>query len=106
MEIFIDIRACLKIENKTNFRFFKQLLGGQTCFLKETVYPILEEKKTVLIVAHGNVLRALVKILDEIDDESISTVNIATASPIVYQLDATFHPLVHGGCQLAPSGER
>jgi len=58
--------------------------------------------KTVLIAAHGNSLRALVKHLDGISDEDIAGLNIPTGIPLVYQLDADLHPLVPGGEYLDP----
>jgi 2,3-bisphosphoglycerate-dependent phosphoglycerate mutase len=62
----------------------------------------LRAGKTVLIAAHGNSLRALVKHLDGISDEDIAGLNIPTGIPLVYQLDADLHPLVPGGEYLDP----
>lgn len=58
--------------------------------------------KTVLIAAHGNSLRALVKHLDGISDEDIAGLNIPTGIPLVYQLDENLRPLVPGGEYLDP----
>ncbi len=52
--------------------------------------------KTVLVTAHGNSLRALVKHLDGISDEEIAELNIPTGIPLVYKLDASFAPLGPG----------
>jgi 2,3-bisphosphoglycerate-dependent phosphoglycerate mutase len=52
--------------------------------------------KTVLVTAHGNSLRALVKHLDGISDEDIAELNIPTGIPLVYKLDADFRPLGPG----------
>ncbi|PSL36599.1 phosphoglycerate mutase [Labedella gwakjiensis] len=52
--------------------------------------------KTVLVTAHGNSLRALVKHLDGISDDEISELNIPTGIPLVYKLDADFRPLGPG----------
>lgn len=49
--------------------------------------------KTVLVTAHGNSLRALVKHLDGISDDDIAELNIPTGIPLVYKLDASFEPL-------------
>jgi 2,3-bisphosphoglycerate-dependent phosphoglycerate mutase len=62
----------------------------------------LRAGKTVLIAAHGNSLRALVKHLDGISDEDIAGLNIPTGIPLVYQLDVDLHPLVPGGEYLDP----
>lgn len=52
--------------------------------------------KTVLVTAHGNSLRALVKHLDGISDDEISELNIPTGIPLVYKLDADFRPVAPG----------
>jgi 2,3-bisphosphoglycerate-dependent phosphoglycerate mutase len=49
----------------------------------------------VLIAAHGNSLRALVKYLDNIDDQTIVELNIPTGIPLVYELDDRLKPLRH-----------
>jgi 2,3-bisphosphoglycerate-dependent phosphoglycerate mutase len=56
----------------------------------------LSEGKTVLVTAHGNSLRALVKHLDGISDEDIAELNIPTGVPLVYQLDENFKPVGPG----------
>ncbi len=53
----------------------------------------LERGKKILIVAHGNSLRALVKFLDNISDEEILKLNIPTGSPLVYELDDSLNPV-------------
>ncbi len=55
----------------------------------------IEEGKRVLIVAHGNSLRALVKYLDNISDEDIVKLNIPTGVPLVYELDKKLAPIKH-----------
>jgi 2,3-bisphosphoglycerate-dependent phosphoglycerate mutase len=62
----------------------------------------LESGKTVLITAHGNSLRALVKHLDGLSDDEIAELNIPTGIPLVYKLDENFKPLVAGGEYLDP----
>jgi 2,3-bisphosphoglycerate-dependent phosphoglycerate mutase len=57
---------------------------------------------TVLVVAHGNSLRALVKHLDGIGDTEIAELNIPTGIPLVYELDDAFRPTVPGGRYLDP----
>jgi 2,3-bisphosphoglycerate-dependent phosphoglycerate mutase len=58
--------------------------------------------KTVLVTAHGNSLRALVKHLDQISDADIAGLNIPTGIPLVYKLDENFKPVVPGGEYLDP----
>ena len=59
------------------------------------IIPDLKEGKHVLISAHGNTLRALVKHLDNISDENISNLNIPTGAPLVYELDESLKPIKH-----------
>lgn len=59
----------------------------------DSIRPTILSGKRVLIVAHGNSLRALVKYLDGISDEDILGLNIPTGVPLVYQLDADLKPL-------------
>ncbi len=56
-------------------------------YWRETIVPLLRQKQRVLISAHGNSLRALVKHLDSISDEEITQLNIPTSIPLVYELD-------------------
>jgi len=61
----------------------------------ETIAPIIKAGKRVLIAAHGNSLRALVKHLDNISDEDIISLNIPTGIPLVYEIDDKLKPLNH-----------
>ena len=65
------------------------------------IAPILKEGKTVLIAAHGNSLRALVKHLDGIDEATIAELNIPTGTPLVYDLDDNLKPIPQSGA-IAP----
>ena len=62
----------------------------------------LRAGRTVLIAAHGNSLRAMVKHLDNISDADIAGVNIPTGIPLVYRLDGNLRPVVPGGEYLDP----
>lgn len=59
----------------------------------ETIAPTIREGQRVLIAAHGNSLRALVKYLDRISDHDIVELNIPTGVPLVYELDADLNPV-------------
>jgi 2,3-bisphosphoglycerate-dependent phosphoglycerate mutase len=61
----------------------------------ETIAPAVRAGKKVLIAAHGNSLRALVKYLDGVSDEAIVELNIPTGVPLVYELDAELRPQRH-----------
>jgi 2,3-bisphosphoglycerate-dependent phosphoglycerate mutase len=63
----------------------------------------LRRGDTVLVAAHGNSLRALVKHLDGISDEDIASLNIPTGIPLVYRLDDAMRPVVAGGEYLDPA---
>ena len=62
----------------------------------------LKAGQVVLLAAHGNSLRALVKHLDGISDEDIAALNIPTGMPLVYELDDDFAPVTRGGRYLDP----
>lgn len=61
----------------------------------ETIAPTITSGKKVLIAAHGNSLRALVKYLDKVSDQEIVSLNIPTGIPLVYELDAKLQPIKH-----------
>ena len=60
-----------------------------------TIAPQVQTGQSVIIVAHGNSLRALIKYLDNVSDADIVELNIPTAQPLVYELDADLKPLKH-----------
>jgi len=60
-----------------------------------TLAPAIQSGRRVLIVAHGNSIRALVKYLDNISDGEITELNIPTGIPLVYELDANLNPIKH-----------
>ncbi|MBB4934144.1 2,3-bisphosphoglycerate-dependent phosphoglycerate mutase [Lipingzhangella halophila] len=72
----------------------------------DAIVPDIAAGRTVLVAAHGNSLRALVKHLDGIDDETIAGLNIPTGIPLVYELDDNFAPRKHGGEYLDPEAAK
>ena len=68
------------------------------------VKPLLAEGKNVLITAHGNLLRALVKVLDGISEDDILGVNIPTGVPLLYSLDDNLNPVLQEGAAAPLSG--
>ena len=64
-------------------------------YWRDVIVPEIKNGKRVIIVAHGNSLRALVKYLDNISDEDIIHLNIPTGIPIVYELDEGLKPIKH-----------
>ncbi len=69
----------------------------------DAIIPDLTAHKTVLVTAHGNSLRALVKHLDEISDADIAGLNIPTGIPLLYELNDDFTPVTKGGEYLDPA---
>ena len=59
----------------------------------QTIAPAIRAGQRIIIAAHGNSLRALVKYLDQIDDQAIVQLNIPTGLPLVYELDADLRPI-------------
>ena len=71
-------------------------------YWQSQIIPDLTSGKTVMVAAHGNSLRALVKHLDGISDADIAGLNIPTGIPLVYELDDNFTPTIAGGTYLDP----
>ncbi len=71
-------------------------------YFTDVIVPDLRSGKTVLVVAHGNSLRAMIKHLDRMSDEEIVGLNIPTGIPLRYDLDAQLRPVIPGGVYLDP----
>ncbi|MFL6100205.1 MAG: phosphoglyceromutase [Actinomycetales bacterium] len=71
-------------------------------YWESAVVPDLRAGRVVLVAAHGNSLRALVKHLDGVSDDAIAGLNIPTGIPLVYRLDAELRPVQPGGEYLDP----
>ncbi len=80
----------------------KDVLIRMMPYWHDVIVPDLAADATVLVVAHGNSLRALVKHLDGISDEEIAGLNIPTGIPLVYEIGADFRPKEPGGRYLDP----
>jgi 2,3-bisphosphoglycerate-dependent phosphoglycerate mutase len=93
--------AGLPPELRPRTECLKDVLDRFLPYWYDAVVPDLQNG-TVLIVAHGNSLRALVKHLDGISDAAIAELNIPTGIPLVYELDDAFRPAVPGGRYLDP----
>jgi 2,3-bisphosphoglycerate-dependent phosphoglycerate mutase len=64
-------------------------------YWKETLGPVVKTGQRVLIAAHGNSIRAFIKHVDNVGDDEIVALNIPTAVPLVYELDADLKPIKH-----------
>ena len=62
---------------------------------EQEIAPVVKSGKRVIIAAHGNSLRALVKYLDKLSEEEILKINIPTGTPLVYELDENLNPIKH-----------
>ncbi|MCW2785318.1 MAG: phosphoglyceromutase [Marmoricola sp.] len=80
----------------------KDVIARLLPYWESAVVPDLNSGQTVLVAAHGNSLRAIVKHLDQISDEDIAGLNIPTGMPLVYELDDSLQPVVAGGRYLDP----
>ena len=73
----------------------KDTIARVVPYYESVILPEIKAGKKVLIAAHGNSLRALVKYLDNISDEDIAGLNIPTGIPLVYELDDEYKPIKH-----------
>ena len=85
----------LKPEEIPATECLKDTVARVVPFWKDSIAPALTRGRRVLVAAHGNSLRALIKYLDNVTDDEIVGVNIPTARPLVYELDADLRPLRH-----------
>jgi 2,3-bisphosphoglycerate-dependent phosphoglycerate mutase len=94
--------AALPSELKPKSECLKDVLERALPYWYDAIVPDLIAGRTVLVVAHGNSLRAIVKHLDGISDEAIAKLNIPTGIPLRYDLDADLRPVTRGGAYLDP----
>ena len=80
----------------------KDVVARMLPYWESDIQPDLRDGLVVLVAAHGNSLRALVKHLDGISDDDIAGLNIPTGMPLVYELDDAFQPVTRGGRYLDP----
>ncbi len=87
--------ASLKLHEVPLTECLKDTVTRFLPYWHETIAPAVRADQRVLIAAHGNSLRALVKYLDNIPDEEIVSLNIPTGIPLVYELDDSLKPIGH-----------
>lgn len=78
------------------FESLKLTIERTLPYWNEMIRPKILKRKSVLIVAHGNSLRGIVKHLDSISDEAIMKLNLPTGIPFYYILDINLRPIVDG----------
>ena len=94
--------ALLPDELSPRAECLKDVVRRMLPYWYDAIIGDLAAGRTVLVVAHGNSIRALVKHLDGISDADISALNIPTGIPLSYELDAAYQPVVTGGRYLDP----
>lgn len=87
--------ASLSADERPATESLKDTVARFLPYWNGTIAPAIRQGQRVLIVAHGNSLRALVKHLDGISDEAIAALNIPTGIPLVYELDDALAPVRH-----------
>jgi 2,3-bisphosphoglycerate-dependent phosphoglycerate mutase len=87
--------ADVKKEDLPSTESLKITLERVLPYWHSTIAPAIQSGKRVLIVAHGNSIRAMVKYLDDISDAEIPELNIPTGIPLVYEMDADLKPVRH-----------
>jgi 2,3-bisphosphoglycerate-dependent phosphoglycerate mutase len=88
--------AMLPAELRPRTECLRDVVARMLPYWYDAIIPDLAAGRTVLVVAHGNSIRALVKHLDGIGDAEISELDIPTGMPLVYELDAGFRPVTAG----------
>ena len=91
-----DIRyARLKPEQIPLTECLKDTVARVIPFWNEALAPALKSGKRLVVAAHGNSIRALIKYLDQVSDQDIVNLNIPNGIPLVYELDAELKPIRH-----------
>ena len=84
----------------------KDVVGRVIPYLNDEIKSDLVSGQVVLITAHGNSIRAIVKYLDDISDTDIAGVNIPTGIPLLYELNESFKPITKSGRYLDPEAAK
>ncbi len=87
--------AELSPEQRPSTESLKETVARMVPYWLETIVPDIKAGKRVLICAHGNSLRALIKHLDNISEADITELNVPTGIPLVYELDENLKPIKH-----------
>ncbi|AZV92486.1 2,3-diphosphoglycerate-dependent phosphoglycerate mutase [Kerstersia gyiorum] len=87
--------ARVAAENLPATECLKDTVERVVPFWNESIAPAIRAGRKVLVAAHGNSLRALIKYLDDVSEEEIVNLNIPTGQPLVYELDENLRPIRH-----------
>jgi 2,3-bisphosphoglycerate-dependent phosphoglycerate mutase len=100
---FADPRyAAIPAEARPRTESLRDVSARLLPYWYDAIVPDLLTGLCVLVVSHGNTLRALIKYLDRVDDEASSRLEVPTGLPVVYELDHDMCPVVPGGRGLLP----
>jgi 2,3-bisphosphoglycerate-dependent phosphoglycerate mutase len=94
--------AVIPPELRPRSECLKDVVARMLPYWYDAIVPELRDGRLVLVSAHGNSLRALVKHLDGVSEQEIPHLNIPTGIPLLYELDADMRPLRRGGEYLDP----
>ena len=104
---FADPRyASLPPDARPATECLKDVLARALPYWYDRIVPDLQAERTVLVTAHGNSLRAIVKHLDHISDTDVVGLNIPTGIPLLYELNDDFTPVTPGGRYLDPEAAK
>lgn len=93
----------LPVNAFTRTESLRDVIARMDTFVKDELFPRLHRGETVLVVAHGNSLRALCAILDHLSDADVQALEIPNGQPLVYQLARGHRPSPRGGRYLDPA---
>ena len=100
---FADPRyAAIPAEARPRTESLRDVSARLMPYWYDAIVPDLLTGLCVLVVSHGNTLRALIKHLDLVDDEASSRLEVPTGLPVAYELDRNMRPVVPGGRHLLP----
>jgi len=85
----------MKVEDIPLTESLKDTVARVIPFWNDSIAPAISRSRRVLVAAHGNSLRALIKHLDHLSDEAIVALNVPTGRPLVYELDSELKPIRH-----------
>ncbi|CAB4843695.1 unannotated protein [freshwater metagenome] len=101
-----DVRYAALGSSLPKTECLKDVVARMMPYWEGSILPDLKTGKTVLVTAHGNSLRALVKHLDGISDSDIAELNIPTGIPLLYELNDQMMPTIQGGEYLDPNAAK
>lgn len=98
--------ASLPPQALTRTESLRQVIARVNGFHLDTLAPLLRQGSCVLVVAHGNSLRALCVVLDRLEDDAVRQLNLPTGQPLVYGFDPDLRPVPAGGRYLDETSAR